>query len=36
MSKKKKQETNKKTPVPKVNIQEMRESRDGGQIASRK
>ena len=35
MGKKKKQKTNKKPPVAKVNIQELRESRDGGQIALR-
>ena len=33
MAKKKKQKINKKPPVAKVNIQELRESRDGGQIA---
>lgn len=35
MAKKKKQKANKKLPVAKVNIQELRESRDGGQIALR-
>lgn len=35
MSKKKKQKINKKPPVSKVSIQELRESRDGGQIALR-
>ncbi len=35
MAKKKKQKANKKTPVAKVNLQELRESRDGGQIALR-
>ena len=35
MAKKKKQQTTKKPPVAKVNIQELCESRDGGQIALR-
>ncbi|MBP3339067.1 MAG: hypothetical protein J6L69_06665 [Lachnospiraceae bacterium] len=35
MAKKKKQKSNKKPPVAKVNIQELSESRDGGQIALR-
>lgn len=35
MAKKKKQKANKKPPVAKVNIQELQESRDGGQIALR-
>ena len=35
MAKKRKQKTNKKPPVAKVNFQELRESRDGGQIALR-
>ena len=33
MAKKKKRKSNKKTSVAKVNIQELQESRDGGQIA---
>ena len=35
MAKKKKQKSNKKPPVTKVSIQELQESRDGGQIALR-
>lgn len=35
MAKKKKQKVNKKPPVAKVSIQELCESRDGGQIALR-
>ena len=35
MAKKKKQKVNKKPPVAKVNLQELQESRDGGQIALR-
>lgn len=35
MGKKKKRKVNKKSPVAKVNIQELMESRDGGQIALR-
>ena len=35
MAKKKKQKLNNKPPVTKVNIQELRDSRDGGQIALR-
>ena len=35
MAKKNKQKTNKKPPVAKANIQELQESRDGGQIALR-
>ncbi len=35
MAKKKKQKASKKPPVAKVNIQELQESRDGGQIALR-
>ena len=35
MAKKKKQKVNKKPPVGKVSIQELCESRDGGQIALR-
>lgn len=35
MGKKKKRKVNKKSPVAKVNIQELKESRDGGQIALR-
>lgn len=35
MSKKKKQKTNKEKPVAKVNLQELQESRNGGQVALR-
>lgn len=35
MAKKRAPKTNKKPPVAKVNLQELRESRDGGQIALR-
>lgn len=35
MAKKKKQKANKKSPIAKVSIQELKESRDGGQIALR-
>ena len=35
MAKKKKQQKTKKPPAAKVNIQELHESRDGGQIALR-
>ena len=35
MAKKKNQKSNKKPPVTKVSIQELQESRDGGQIALR-
>lgn len=35
MAKKKKQKANKKLPVAKVKIQELQDSRDGGQIALR-